>query len=320
MGQVCRDQAPNQTPSFNGCGPAQASSWILGAIPQGYGLASFAAGQPGCTTGVCGCNGHDVCYSTCNTDKATCDQKFASDIHKACMLAYPRSTSSGSSPPGGMSDQDERACCLSRADLYSKAVTGSQGQKAYDSAQQTVCECCCWPKAAAGAQIRPASMVPNQGLACYSTWSGTSSSLIAGVVPIDAQVTWDPDGKSHPSGVLGFVAIGTVSMHSWTNAQGCTVSYSPASYSLSVNDPAGNGVLTIDNNPSPPTYGGIAVTEWSASLTTACPDGTGGTVPTIAGGTWFSGSGSLDADLNSFQGTYTDPSLAQTFTYAFTVP
>ena len=63
----CRRAAAGYTPSYNGCGPEKFAKLIqLGVIPQGYGPADFANG--GCQLPqLCGCNKHDICYGTCNS-------------------------------------------------------------------------------------------------------------------------------------------------------------------------------------------------------------------------------------------------------------
>ena len=96
--------------------------------PQGSGIADF----------IPGCSAHDICYETCNSDKATCDEEFRKTIVQECLQKYPF-------PASGRREDDldwaHRGGCLSRARLYARLVKDA-GQNAYDNAQRISCECC----------------------------------------------------------------------------------------------------------------------------------------------------------------------------------
>jgi hypothetical protein len=109
--------------SANGCGPASMGGAL---IPQGSAAASF----------VGPCNDHDICYETCNRDKAACDAAILEGMIASCRRAYPY-------PTGNSEDESwgSRGTCLKRAELYGLLVR-KQGQAAYDAAQKIACECC----------------------------------------------------------------------------------------------------------------------------------------------------------------------------------
>jgi len=137
----CREADPSQMPSYNGCGPEKFSSLIEnGVIPQGFGAADFRNG--GCELPrTCGCNQHDVCYGTCNSDKSTCDNAFRKDLMNECFKKFPVTKNDGCSDGLCFSNQDRLGMCLSRARLYYKLVSGA-GQEAYNDAQKQACQCC----------------------------------------------------------------------------------------------------------------------------------------------------------------------------------
>ena len=137
----CRSPKPGFMPPKNGCGPAKFSNLIeRGVIPQGYGDADFANG--GCPASQnCGCNLHDVCYSTCNSSKMSCDTKFQDDMRNECFKKYPvvRGERCDDFTP---CNRDRLGICLSRARLYFRLVSGSAGQGPYEDAQKEACQCC----------------------------------------------------------------------------------------------------------------------------------------------------------------------------------
>lgn len=184
-------------------------------------------------------------------------------------------------------------------------------------------EVLCWPPHTATGLLPASGQTPRvlaAGAICEDAWNGSSSSTIGGVAPIDAQIKWVLDVQTTlpGSGVFHYYPTGTVSVGSWVDSQGCTVSYSPASYQITgPGDPQGTGELIVDYNPATPTYNGMGVTQWQSTITVACPDGSGGSGQYIAGGAWFAGDGTLNPDWLSFHGPYTSVPLAQTFTYAF---
>jgi hypothetical protein len=136
----CRRQRANYPPSFNGCGPEKFSKLInAGVIPQGFDEADFANG--GCSPPqLCGCNQHDICYGTCNADKAACDMKFEEELEAECRREFPVIRGEKCGSEACMTSQDKRGICLSRAHAYVELVTGA-GQSAYDNAQKQACEC-----------------------------------------------------------------------------------------------------------------------------------------------------------------------------------
>jgi hypothetical protein len=98
---------PGHVPTSNGCTLS----------PDSFGAADFTP---------C-CNGHDICYDTCNSNKATCDSTFLTCLQSACQAAY------GSAPI-------RLSACLRVAQAYSRAV--SSVDKFYNDAQKEACDCC----------------------------------------------------------------------------------------------------------------------------------------------------------------------------------
>jgi hypothetical protein len=128
------------SPSYNGCGPESVPKLInAGVIPQGFDQADFANG--GCSLPqLCGCNRHDICYGTCNADKAACDRQFEEDLEAECRREFPIFPGEKCGSDACMTSQDKRGICLSRAHAYVNLVTGA-GQSAFDDAQKQACEC-----------------------------------------------------------------------------------------------------------------------------------------------------------------------------------
>lgn len=111
---VCpnRIPKPGYTPSTNGCGPEGGTKF-----PGRIWGADFATA----------CDGHDVCYGTCNRDRTHCDKEFNDDMHAACAaegIATYLLTN-----------------CTRIADTYFSAVALFGGD-AYDAAQSDACTCC----------------------------------------------------------------------------------------------------------------------------------------------------------------------------------
>jgi hypothetical protein len=136
----CRRQRANPPPSYNGCGPESVAKLInAGVIPQGFDQADFANG--GCSLPqLCGCNRHDICYGTCNADKAACDRQFEEDLEAECRREFAIIPGEKCGSDACMTSQDKRGICLSRAHAYVNLVTGA-GQSAFDDAQKQACEC-----------------------------------------------------------------------------------------------------------------------------------------------------------------------------------
>jgi hypothetical protein len=118
------------------------------------------------------------------------------------------------------------------------------------------------------AGVMGTSCTPTIGPA--DTWAGSSSTMVAASTEVDAGgVVWHPDGKVHPKCVLGYYATGDISVTDF-NAQRMRY-HMPSEHEITgQKDPDGAGVLLIDTSKSPPTFQANAVTEWLATLTTAC--------------------------------------------------
>jgi secretory phospholipase A2 len=109
-----RTPKDNHTPAVNGCGPQGG----LDFVPDDYGQWSFT--EP--------CNGHDRCYGTCGSDKATCDSNFQDDMDEVC-----RQTTFFLSA--------ERAACMRLSRIYAGAVSNF-GDGPYEEGQIESCDCC----------------------------------------------------------------------------------------------------------------------------------------------------------------------------------
>ena len=159
---------------------------------------------------------------------------------------------------------------------------------------------------------------------CQDTWTGQSSSTIGGFMDIQANVTWavDVGGTLPGSGVVLYYPAGTVTVTGVTGADGCQITFTPSTFVISPATTAGvhtnGGGLTVDNTQTPPAYNGQGLTQWEATITKRCPDGSVSTTPPLpTGGTWFAGQGSVSADGLTIADTQTVPQLDQTFTYSF---
>lgn len=118
---TCSKPVPKQnyTPSFNGCGPENG----VVAVPQRpLNVATFTPA----------CNGHDVCYGTCNSSKSTCDSDFFDGMAAICVRDYPAT---------GVLSIIGQGLCLQLAATYATAVIVG-GQGAFDTAQSEGCDCC----------------------------------------------------------------------------------------------------------------------------------------------------------------------------------
>lgn len=105
---------PGYTPSANGCGAEG------GVHLPNVGL---APGFEAC------CAAHDICYGTCNSDKAQCDQAFLGCMLAQC-LGYRDPVTTGACVPGAV-------------ELFA-AVTAA-GQTPWEEAQKEACDCCPTP-------------------------------------------------------------------------------------------------------------------------------------------------------------------------------
>jgi len=111
---------PNRVPdplfnsSFNGCGTKQHP------LPHSFGDVEFTPE----------CNNHDICYDTCNSDKATCDETFVQAMKNDCNEVYGSMSVTG------------YWCIRAAGTLGSAAVKSSYGVAAYIAAQEEACQCC----------------------------------------------------------------------------------------------------------------------------------------------------------------------------------
>lgn len=72
------------------------------------------------------CNNHDICYGTCNENKATCDQQFLQSMKASCTINWVNQTDIGN--------------CEMWADRFYRAVNWFGGG-AFEAAQKDVCTC-----------------------------------------------------------------------------------------------------------------------------------------------------------------------------------
>jgi CXCXC repeat len=122
IGCTTRVSRPGWNPNehFNGCGAAgDPSSQLLAKMAQMFAEANFTPA----------CNDHDICYSTCNSVRSACDDKFRQDLIDICVSTY-----------GGFDPRLRR--CTEMAGNVSRAVR-NHGEDAYNSAQEQACILCC---------------------------------------------------------------------------------------------------------------------------------------------------------------------------------
>lgn len=125
--EACPDRVPHPgyTATSNGCGPE--NGFFKYVVPNRLGPLRNIDFTPAC-------NGHDICYGTCNSDKSSCDQHFFLDMSKACANAYPNDTWYG---------RYMVYSCVALARLYYTAVSSTRtGTSAYATAQRDACDCC----------------------------------------------------------------------------------------------------------------------------------------------------------------------------------
>lgn len=121
---------PGHVPGFNGCGP-EFLSGVQFLIPQGYNSASFTDS----------CNGHDICYDTCNSEKSTCDLNFGESMVQSCVETYQPIISAEDDPVLAQQFNAQFTFCKLAAFRFFNAVK-YLGQSAFDSAQKDACDCC----------------------------------------------------------------------------------------------------------------------------------------------------------------------------------
>lgn len=83
------------------------------------------------------CNEHDICYSTCRTQKAVCDSNFNTAMDNHCESTYP-SLLRTISPAAAEAYES----CLNAKLLYYAAVSNAAPADYYIPAQKEVCKCC----------------------------------------------------------------------------------------------------------------------------------------------------------------------------------
>lgn len=107
---------PGHTPTPNGCGTT------AHPLPHEYGKADFTLD----------CNGHDNCFETCASVKATCDEAFVAAMAHSCALAY-----------SAILEVLDYALCERVTGVIGRAAIGSSiGIAAYNDAQKLACRCC----------------------------------------------------------------------------------------------------------------------------------------------------------------------------------
>ena len=125
MAARSQDLEERGTPLGQRCPTGQtAVSLGVPATPNGCG--TKAINVPDFSYGPC-CNAHDICYSTCSKNKATCDTEF-----KTCMKAMCTAKYAWYDP--------RRIACNSGADLYYDGVHLA-GEIAFDKATAKHCKC-----------------------------------------------------------------------------------------------------------------------------------------------------------------------------------
>lgn len=135
----CPNRIPNPShkPSYNGCGGEGASSLIPDnpmyfAHEKDLIYLSLYGTNAGNYTNAC--NGHDICYDTCNSDKSTCDTKFGNDMDNICYKDYADLTN--------LAHQYLLECLAFSSTFESVVRTQERYLHFYDSAQKEACNCC----------------------------------------------------------------------------------------------------------------------------------------------------------------------------------
>lgn len=130
----CPRRSPNAShkPGFNGCG----GSGISSAVPDNPMYATHFADLLylaiyGTSSGdfTNACNGHDICYDTCNSTKSTCDSNFGGGMDAVCDRDYSGALATG-----------YRLECKAFSSLYRSTVSAIESF--YEAAQKNACDCC----------------------------------------------------------------------------------------------------------------------------------------------------------------------------------
>jgi hypothetical protein len=130
----CPARVPNaaHTPGFNGCGGEGLSSAVpdnpmfVAHITDPIYLLAHGTSDGDFTQA---CNGHDTCYDTCNSVKASCDTNFGNSMDAVCSRDY-----------AGFLNTSYRLECYGYSELYEFAV--SSIDSFYEDAQKQACDCC----------------------------------------------------------------------------------------------------------------------------------------------------------------------------------
>jgi hypothetical protein len=121
---VCPNRVATTNPNYNntpnGCGAKGGEKF-----PDGMGKKG--------TEFLEACNAHDVCWGTCNADKAACDTAFRTGLLAGCAEAWG----------DGSENLPTFEGCNRIAEAFYFAVGfTAEGRAAYDSAQKQACDCC----------------------------------------------------------------------------------------------------------------------------------------------------------------------------------
>ena len=146
---VCPNRTGNTTPhELDGCTD----------VPDSYGAVNF----------VNCCNGHDICYQTCKSDKSSCDSTLGTCMSTLCDQLYPVGS--------GAIAAIKRASCKSAAVSYEAGVNVGAG-KAYTARQKMFCDCCgvepCKQTCAGGACGALPACAGGGDCVCFTTTEGT---------------------------------------------------------------------------------------------------------------------------------------------------
>jgi hypothetical protein len=328
---LCRKPAPGHPPTVNGCGPEKFTALIEhGIIPQGFGDADFRNG--GCPANQsCGCNQHDVCYGTCNSDKSACDEAFKKDLNTSCENAYPVDPRGRDACPDGLcfSNNQRSAMCHNRARKYYSLVK-EVGQSAYDTAQKVACQCCCNSQGGGLIALARASSVNQAGPVCkppmlhlmaHHHWVAATGGTTPGQQVTDSTATLDMpfDPNSSSSDLIEFIPMGTFHFHYEETEANCTVSAPDVDGTLtSVAENGGVGLYLVPDGIGHVAnqYQGTIGAIFPLPVTITCPPG----APRVINYTWpetffinVTRTDILDGGTGSGSYELDQPGLTQTF-------
>lgn len=85
------------------------------------------------------CNQHDICYQTCGSDQAECDEQMLADMISVCEAAYPEACPAAASEKDDCDGYaDERNLCLTSANRMYMGLRAF-GSRAYEERQEQYC-------------------------------------------------------------------------------------------------------------------------------------------------------------------------------------